>query len=324
MNANFPRSGWVGLLVAAMGFAFGAEPVSSESATACHVAETTAAAATPPDHDENWCRKKIENVIYFSTKSGARVYANRLQQTQGFVAQDGKQVYVGTEALVPVIDPADSALLVDPDSELYYQHETSNYAAFTNWLDAFANARLHAMIGFKGGEYAIPSTRRPRVAVLDTGVSPHDEFKRSPNDVAFVSWYGTEASADGNRCMPVAERVGRRHGTQVAGLIAANANDGIGIAGIGEVEELLSIDVPELVGGCFSRRRLVAALDCAVDQRADIINISMQSSEGLPRPDDLYVAMEQKKKVVGTARLDTRRALVVVAAGNRGCDLGDP
>ena len=214
---------------------------------------------------------------------------------------------------------------IDP-RDLLYSHDAGfspGYSFTMSWIDDFANSQLRRMIGLRESGPSIPARRGPpRVAVLDTGVFAHDEFRRPPFiGLPRLHWYDAALTEQGEQCDSITQRVGLAHGTQVAGLIAANAQDARGIAGIGEVDELLSIDVPELVDGCFSRKRLVAALNCAVKQGANIVNISMQSSAGRPRPDDLYDAMRQNAVTNAVATKGAARALVVVAAGNRGCDL---
>ncbi|MBL8296718.1 MAG: S8/S53 family peptidase [Rhodanobacteraceae bacterium] len=176
---------------------------------------------------------------------------------------------------------------------------------------------------------SIRFTRRPRVAVLDTEIFGHREFERAgKTPQSLINRYSLDPigpSADcaaGYCCHEDNSQIAPNsaHGTQVAGLIAA-ADDGKGISGLGDVEQLLSISTQHPDLQCFSRRRLVAAYKCAVQRRADIINISMETELSQQYPQDFEDAI---KEVESSLRWSRLAPLVVVAAGNRGCKFNSP
>lgn len=105
------------------------------------------------------------------------------------------------------------------------------------------------------------------------------------------------------------------HATRVAGIVAALRENGIGIAGVGEVGELVSIVTN--VDGDGGDLRLAAALRCAVEYRgADgealrIVNMSV-GLQRQPRTPQLREALQ----AASDAGL-----LLVASAGNSGSDI---
>ncbi|MFP4150074.1 MAG: S8 family serine peptidase, partial [Nitriliruptoraceae bacterium] len=101
------------------------------------------------------------------------------------------------------------------------------------------------------------------------------------------------------------------HGTQVAGVIAAQARDGVGIAGLAPNVRLMVLrafeqDPTSQAVGRSDIATLVAAIDYAVANGADVLNASWES------PTDSEVL----ERAVAEAGIP-----VVAAAGNRGLDL---
>lgn len=135
------------------------------------------------------------------------------------------------------------------------------------------------------------------IAVIDTGIDiEHPELiGRIHGEPVNVTQYNWSADA---------------HGTAIAGIIAANANNGEGIFGVAPSAEILAIKAcqPRNEGGmaarCFTST-LVKALDVAMTQNATLINMSLSGP-----PDDM---VEQYVQLA----LDQGR-VVVAAAGNGG------
>lgn len=149
--------------------------------------------------------------------------------------------------------------------------------------------RARELQGFAGGSGAV-------VAVIDTGVAQdHEEFQGRLE--AGVDTTGSGFSAD-------------IHGTAVAGIIAAAADNGIGSYGVAPKASILPIKAcePREAGSVGARCRtsaLVKALDTAMQRDAAIINLSLAGP-----PDDLlarFIAL-----AVGQDRL------LVAGAGNGG------
>lgn len=107
-------------------------------------------------------------------------------------------------------------------------------------------------------------TLRPLVAIIDTGVAAgHPDL--AGRVTAQVSFVGGESPAD--QC---------GHGTHVAGIVAANANNGIGIAGLSRTALLQSIKV--LGADCSGQLDAVASgIVWAVDSGAAVLNLSIES-----------------------------------------------
>jgi subtilisin family serine protease len=102
------------------------------------------------------------------------------------------------------------------------------------------------------------------------------------------------------------------HGTQVAGIIAANARNGIGIAGIAPDARLLALRAcwqkGDARGSVCTSLNLARAINYAIERRANIINLSL----GGP-PNRLLSSL------IDTA---TNRGIAVVAAYNEDLPLG--
>ena len=101
------------------------------------------------------------------------------------------------------------------------------------------------------------------IAVLDTGVKANhpDLAGRVVRGRDFVN--DDRNAADDNG-----------HGTWVAGIIAANANDGYGIAGISWSDKILPVKIMSREG-TGSTSDLIAGIRWSADQGADIINMSV-------------------------------------------------
>ena len=97
------------------------------------------------------------------------------------------------------------------------------------------------------------------------------------------------------------------HGTFVAGIIAAAANNGTGIAGINWGAQIMPLKIMNMFGKgrAFHAAR---AIMYAADHGAKIINLSLESDQ-LSKTDQLAIDYAYR-----------RGALIVVAAGNRSVD----
>jgi thermitase len=144
-----------------------------------------------------------------------------------------------------------------------------------------------------------------RIAILDTGIDEsHPDLAGKVDDRINVTWFRSSTG----------DNVG--HGTFVAGLAAATANNALGIAGIGYDARLLNVKI----GG--SRPTISAAASgiyWAVDHGADVISMSF----GFGRDCNpwwienwLDVGMAYLRDAVDYAW--SRNVILVAAAGNSG------
>jgi type VII secretion-associated serine protease mycosin len=135
------------------------------------------------------------------------------------------------------------------------------------------------------------------VAVLDTGVSPHEDL---PGLLSGRSFLEDPSTADPNG-----------HGTHVAGIIAAAMGNQLGVSGLAPKASILPVRVLD-ANGSGDHTAIAAGIVWAVDSGADIINLSLGGEES---SDVLASAV---------AYAAERNVLVVAAAGNSGFDRNEP
>jgi len=134
------------------------------------------------------------------------------------------------------------------------------------------------------------------VAVLDTGVSREHEDLRDANILAGYDAVERVAGVD-------EDTVG--HGTGVIGIIAATANNGIGIAGVAHGVTILPIKV-SASGTTIYSSDLIAGIRFAADSGAKIINMSLGG----------YSKSDAEQEAVNYAI--EKGCILVSAAGNGG------
>lgn len=137
------------------------------------------------------------------------------------------------------------------------------------------------------------------VAVIDSGINYTHE------DLAGVVWkdgsgnYGYNFRSNSNY---VFDDFG--HGTKVSGVIAAQANNGVGLAGVmGHDIKIMSLKVQDPLGAAYVSD-IVAAIDYARANNLPVINISMEGP-------GLQSTLQSALNAAVTAGI-----VVVVAAGN--------
>lgn len=147
------------------------------------------------------------------------------------------------------------------------------------------------------------------VAVIDTGIdSTHPDLQKRISGVHnFVDRSSRRFRAD-------------VHGTAIAGVIAANANNQIGIVGVAPEASILALKAceqtePGVRAATCNSFTLAKAIDFAIDQQADVINLSLAG----PRDDLLERligrAVERGAVVVGAAGRDERFPFPASAPG---------
>ncbi|MBU1145158.1 MAG: S8 family serine peptidase [Firmicutes bacterium] len=139
------------------------------------------------------------------------------------------------------------------------------------------------------------------IAIIDTGIdSNHVEFVGRISSLS----YNTVTSQVG--LAAVLDDFG--HGTMVAGVIAANKDNSVGIAGITQNTQLLVIKANNAEEGTFKDSEIIEGIYYAVEQGADIINLSLGGS---------YANSETEVAI----NYATQQGVIVVAAsGNDGTD----
>ncbi|MGN6526521.1 MAG: S8 family peptidase [Burkholderiaceae bacterium] len=142
--------------------------------------------------------------------------------------------------------------------------------------------------------HAVATGRRVRVALLDSGVDPaHPDLAQAvevnENFVGGQPW------------------AAEHHGTAVAGLVAARADNGIGIVGIAPEARLLAlracweVDARQTLCNSLS---LAKALNFAIEHHAEIINMSLSGPADPLLGRLIDVALARRQQVV--AAVDPR------------------
>ena len=150
--------------------------------------------------------------------------------------------------------------------------------------------------------HALPSTRNTNenspvlVAVLDTGIDKNHEDL----DGKVVAEINLSNSPTANDIFG--------HGTSIAGIIAADADNNLGIFGLAPESRLINVKVADDNGKCQSST-LAAGIIWAVDNGARVINISIEIKESTP---ELQEAINYAWN---------NGALIIAAAGNDGNSL---
>ena len=138
-----------------------------------------------------------------------------------------------------------------------------------------------------------------KVVVLDTGVPDHVDIKVAGGK-SFIPGYMTDSNG---------------HGTHVGGIIAAIANNGMGVAGIAPECECYYGAVLD-GGGSGSIDGIVEGIKWAVDEvGAHVINMSLGISAGAP----IFKELEDACKYA-----ESKGVVVVCAAGNEYGSVGQP
>ncbi len=137
------------------------------------------------------------------------------------------------------------------------------------------------------------------IAVVDTGVTgTHPDLaSKLCSGVAFLGSTGIPGTGLG-------AVDGNGHGTHVAGIAAAAAGDGIGVAGVAPDARIIPVRVLDAHGG-GSTSDVARGITWAVDHGAEVINLSLGGSYSVA----IAAALDYA---------ESRGVVVVAAAGNAG------
>lgn len=153
------------------------------------------------------------------------------------------------------------------------------------------------------------------VAVIDSGISTnHPDLKPNITGKFNTCSFATNGAEDNDG-----------HGSHVSGIIAAAANNGIGIAGVAPGAKIISIKALDYYWGYDEDNRsyilahggtsadIARAVNMAVSKKVQVINMSLGGDYGTNSPDTIYKNSIENAVAKGT--------VVVVAAGNESYDL---
>lgn len=145
--------------------------------------------------------------------------------------------------------------------------------------------------------WAVTTGKGVTVAVVDSGSGPHPDL--AENLLPGRSFMNSTETPDGN------DVDNSGHGSHVAGIIAAVANNGIGGSGVAPNAKILPIKVLDQAGQ-GDARDVAAGVRFAADNGAKVINLSLGGATESP---SLSQAIQYA---------NDKGALVVAAAGNGG------
>jgi thermitase len=127
------------------------------------------------------------------------------------------------------------------------------------------------------------------VAVLDTGID-QDHEDLNGKIVAEVNFTDSPTPSDTYG-----------HGTHIAGIIAANGNNGTGIIGMAPGSRLMNVKIAGDKGRC-QPSAVAKGIIWAVDNGASVINISVELEEASPGIEDaINYAWSQGAVIVAAA-----------------------
>src|SRR4030043_1068338 len=169
-------------------------------------------------------------------------------------------------------------------------------------------AAHESAVAISGGDYsdrqwAIPKIMAPQawditsgkagivIAVLDTGIDKNHE-DLAGKVISEVNFTDSRTTSDVYG-----------HGTHIAGIIAAAADNGVGISGVAYNCRLMNVKVAD-DGGIFDSSGAAKGVIWAVDHGANVINMSLVSTE----------PSYELEKAISYAW--SKGAVVIAAAGN--------
>ncbi|MGW2560138.1 type VII secretion-associated serine protease mycosin [Streptomyces sp. NPDC001514] len=151
-----------------------------------------------------------------------------------------------------------------------------------------------------------------RVAVIDTGVDDVNPQLKPAVDASagkdFLKPEKDDRDSNRGKTDGTVDEVG--HGTKVAGIIAARPGKGTGFVGLAPEATIIPIRQNDEKNSGKSNT-MAAAIDHAIAKKADVINISQDTTQALTPQSDLGRAV---------ARAIAQDIVVVASAGNDGMD----
>jgi subtilisin family serine protease len=216
-------------------------------------------------------------------------------------ARGGVHVVRGVDAAV---DEMDNRLGRDSDQVLSSEQDESVRLLSTN--DALRPQQwAFNAVGFESA-WGLSTGSGIKVAVVDTGVLGTHE------DLAGSVVAGTDLASDAAKYDPArnGEVDPAGHGTHVAGIIAAHANNGVGIAGAAPGAKIMPVRVLD-ASGSGSSSDVAEGIIWAADHGARVINLSLG---GGPSP-GMQIAMQYAR---------SKQVVTFAAAGNSYQDGNQP
>jgi serine protease len=155
------------------------------------------------------------------------------------------------------------------------------------------------------------------IAIVDTGVDlGHPDLQGNLYSAGadFVEPDGVCSGKPGSRtCVQDYAQDANGHGTHVAGISAAIANNGIGVAGVAPGARILPVRVLDAEGS-GTTDQVAAGIRYAADSGADVINLSLGFLSGVGEVVRVLGEIQPVYDAITYAH--NRGAVVIIAAGN--------
>ncbi len=151
------------------------------------------------------------------------------------------------------------------------------------------------------------------VAVVDTGVDlGHPDLKANlVRGATFTCGSQPAPCGNGDFRGPDGVNNADEHGTHVAGIVAAVANNGVGVAGVAPSAKVMPVKVLEDGSGSF--KDIAAGIRWSANHGADVINLSLGA---LPGVQALTLTGLESSVTKAVAYANSQGVAVVAAAGN--------
>ena len=237
-------------------------------------------------------------------RSARERLARRIARAHGLTLVDAWPMpMIGLDCFVmavPTGRSTDAAVQdVSRDADVQWAEPVHTYEAqgtFISHNDPLYPAQPAARQWHLADLHQLATGRGIKVAVIDSGIEAKHPDLAGQVEVNRNFVEGRPAAIE-------------QHGTGVAGIIAAKANNGVGIMGVAPEARILGLRAcwqptgSRTVCDSFS---LVKALYFAIDQRADVINMSLSGPDDRLLRQLVDIALERGSAVV--AAFDKRRA----------------
>ncbi len=207
----------------------------------------------------------------------------------------------------PDLTLLDGLYFTDPNDPLYYlqweQKNTGSAAQYNGVPGADMSVQQ---------AWGITTGTGIKVAVIDEGVDTgHADLKANLLQ-GYDCISGTANPGDGRPLAP-----SNAHGTNCTGIIAAVANNNIGIAGIAPDSKIIPINLAEATGDFTSESNIAAGFDYAWQNGADVIS----NSWGGGTPSDIIDDAINRAITLGRGG---KGSVVLFASGNNNAGIGYP
>jgi|AntRauTorckE6833_2_1112554.scaffolds.fasta_scaffold00709_8 serine protease len=193
--------------------------------------------------------------------------------------------------MVDILDNHDLIAWVEPDYIMHLSATPNDPLYDQQWGNRKIN--LEAVWDI------VDNNKKIKVAVIDTGIIPdHEDLSVNINLNAGKDFVDDDSN-------PVDESYDYSHGTHISGIIGAVSNNYTGIAGILSNIEIIPIRIFDSSGSLQTTSDIVEAINYAVEQNVDIINMSFGGGESFT----MHEAIKDAHKL---------GIIMVAAAGNTG------